>query len=159
MGTPGTYDSSGVYTPISATGDPDATMSTVLRSQWSDYLSTYQPIATAVMNDTTYNNPGLAATAITKSTGDVNSAFDTSAIQQQRQLSRYGGQTSPDQQAALARDNSISRSSSVVDAANNIRTNLADRNRAIAVGGIPNITSQSAITSVGASSGTTATGG
>jgi hypothetical protein len=155
---PGTYNADGIYVPIDPNADPDATMGTVLRSQWDDYVKTYQPIANAIMGQTTYNDPGIATRAVSAGTADVNSAFDSSAIQQQRQFSRYGMAPSPDQQAALSRDNSINRSSAIVDAANSIRTNLADRNRQIAVGGIPNITSQAAITSVGTSTGT-ATGG
>jgi hypothetical protein len=142
------------YNPLTShKGSADQIMSQVLRSQWADYLKTYQPESNLVMNQTSYNNPALIAEQVGQGVSDVNQAYNSGAVTQQQQYSRYGIAPSADQQAYIDRSNNIGRSAAVVDAANTIRTRISDRNRQIAVGGIPNITSQAIRTSTGTNGG------
>lgn len=135
------------YTPLE-TSDSDA-MAQVLRSQWQDYLNYYQPIAQMLMDRTTYNNPAWATEQVNSAVGNVNRAYDANTGAQARQYSRYGVTATQGQQNTINRQNNLDRSTSVVDAANTIRLRIADRNRLIASGGVPNITSAAIRTSIG----------
>jgi hypothetical protein len=127
----------------------DLTLATVLRDQWADYLKTYQPVANTLMQQTSYNNPTLIADQVNQGASDVNIAFQNSAINQQQNFQRYGIAPTEGQQGYMNRANSLDKSTAIVDSANKIRANIADRNRSIAAGGIPNVTSQAIQTSIG----------
>lgn len=113
-------------------------LSKLTRAQWQDYKERFQPIETALMNKTTYNNPDLVRESIIGGWNTVNKAYDTAIESRGNMLSRYGVNQRADEQAAVERSNQIQRSSALVDTANRIRMRLEDRNREIALGSTPN---------------------
>ena len=128
------------YNPLVYGGKAADMAAQVTRATYEDWKSTYLPVALQMMNEeTAYNNPALVSKGVTQAVTNVNKSFDNAAAQQQRMASRYGVGISSEQQAVNDRVNNINRSTSVVDAANRIRQRLADRDRAIALGGVPNL--------------------
>lgn len=109
----------------------------VAQAQYDDWKNTYLPIARDLTQQTTLNNPGLVNQGITQAVGDVNSAFNTQSGVQQRYAQEYGIIPDAMQGAVNSRVNSVGRSQSVVDAANRIRANLANRDTSIMQTGVP----------------------
>lgn len=106
----------------------------ITKMQWADYQTRFVPIENQLMNMTTYNNPELAGQEIGKAQADTAGTYDNIAGSQAIQMGRYGMSLSPDQQASSDRINSLGKSGAVVDAANNIRLKLVERNQTIAAG-------------------------
>ena len=97
---------------------------------------TYYPLEDELANNLTYNNPALLPDAIVKGTDTVNAAYDTTRSGVLGQFRQYGIDPTERQMAALNRADNLGRTASIVDAANKIRIKMADRDRAIAAGGI-----------------------
>ena len=119
--------------------DPDSgkaagRLGAVTKAQWLDYQTRFVPIENQLMQQTTYDNPSLAGQEIGKAETDTSGTYDNIAGSQAIQLGRYGMNLSPDQQASSDRLNSLGRTGAVVDAANNIRLKLVERNQTIASG-------------------------
>ena len=110
----------------------------VSQAQYEEWKNSFLPVAINMNNQTTYNNPGLVQKGITQAVGNVNQAFDTSLAVKNRMIQQAGITEDPMMGAVNSRVNSVQRSASVVDAANRIRQNLADRNKSILQGGVPN---------------------
>jgi hypothetical protein len=115
----------------------DGRMAEVTLSQWADYQSRFVPIENQLMNMTTYNNPELAGQEIGRAQADTGNAYDNIAGSSAVQLGRYGMSRTSDQQASNNRLTSLGRSGAVVDAANNIRLKLIERNQTAAAGSAP----------------------
>ena len=139
-GSPGTYDANGTYIPLVAgTGENAAsdTSGLVIRANYNEWKNAFFPKIGELMNMTTYNNPGLLKGQVADAQNAVASSFDNVQGGQARTAARYGMTVSARQQAAQDSAMSLARSSSMVDAANRVRGDQLDRNRAIATGGIP----------------------
>lgn len=132
-------DGSYGYNPLVKAGKATDMYAQVTRAVYDDWKQNYLPVALEMMNQTTYNNPGLMAENVTQAVGNVNSSFNSAQDQQDRTLSRFGISRTGQAQEVSDRMESLSKSASIVDAANRIRQNLADRNRQVALGGIPNL--------------------
>jgi len=136
---------SNITTPVLATapglvtvgGDPSAMLGAVTKAQWADYQTRFVPIENQLMNMTTYNNPGLATTEINRAETDAGATYDNISNSPAIQLGRYGMGMTADQQQSSDRLNNIGKAGSVVDAANNIRLKLVERNQMIASGAAP----------------------
>ena len=118
--------------------DPSTTVGQLTRSQWADYVSRFSPIENQLMGMTTYNSPGLVSSEIAKGVEIADNASATATGMRAMNRSQYGLTPRAGQQALEARQDNLTRSTAVVDAANRIRQSLIDRNRAIASGTIPN---------------------
>lgn len=108
------------------------------RSTWEDFKKVYQPIARELMASTSYMNPQNALDDAQGAIQKVNTAFDTSSAMRNATMSSYGIAPTAEQSANQQRLTTLNRSASVVDAANRILKNIADRDRALAIGGLPN---------------------
>jgi hypothetical protein len=106
----------------------------VARAEWQDYLARFKPIETALMNQTTYDNPDLFNQNIAQAQSAINTSMDTGAVNQNQLLQRYGVSQTADYATANSRLNDLNRQAALVDAANRIRQNLVDRNYQIATG-------------------------
>lgn len=121
--------------------DPAKVTAELTRKQWEDYKARFRPVEDRLMYMTTYNNPELVNQEIASAIGTggyVHTALNNSASQQQRNFARYGLAPTRAQQTSLDRQNNLSRSTAVVDAANRIRQRITERNQLIATGTIPN---------------------
>jgi hypothetical protein len=114
----------------------------VTQAQYSDWKNTFLPASQAMLNQTTFNNPGLVQQGVTQAVGNVNQAFDTAAGVQQRLATHAGIADDPTLSAVTSKVNNVQRSASVVDAANRIRQNLSDRNTSIMQSGTPHFAAQ-----------------
>jgi hypothetical protein len=108
----------------------------VTREYWQDWLSQGPALQRQLMNMTTYQNPNLVAEEVGAGVGRVNTALDVASVNYQNDLRGYGVTPSAEQQAVNGRLEALNRTTRVADAANRIRQNLFDRNRAIATGGV-----------------------
>lgn len=135
----GTVDSTGAYVPLRAGGSASDMLANITKATYEDWKSQYLPIALQMTDQTTYNNPGLVTEAVNAATATTRNAYDAAYGVRDRTLSRYGVAQSAQEQAVNAQRNETDKTASVVDAANRIRRRLADRNRTIALGGIPNL--------------------
>lgn len=127
------------YSPLTVGGSAAQNLADVTRATYEDWRKQYLPIALEMMNQTTYNNPGLVDKEVKSAVGNVESAFKNTQGLQDRTASRYGITLDDRQKAASDRITGLEKSTAVVDAANRIRQKLADRNRQVAAGGIPAI--------------------
>lgn len=109
-------------------------MGEIEKQDWNDYKTRFIPIENALMQQTTYMNPALAGQEIGKAESDTAHTFNNIAGSSAIQLGRYGMSMTADQQASSDRLNSLGKSGAVVDAANNIRLKLVERNQQIASG-------------------------
>lgn len=110
--------------------------SRVLEESQKHLEQTYYPVEDELVNNLSYNNPALLTDALAKGTDTVNSAYDNTRTGVLGQFRQYGIDPTERQMAALNRADNLGRTASVVDAANKIRIKMADRDRAIAAGGI-----------------------
>jgi hypothetical protein len=106
----------------------------VANAEWQDYIQRFEPIENALMQQTTYDNPGLFDQDI----GAAQQAIATSAVtnqnSQQQLLQRYGESQIGDYATANARLNNLNTQAGMVDAANRITQNLINQNQQIATG-------------------------
>lgn len=109
----------------------------ITKAQWEDYQTRFVPIENQLMNMTTYNNPALAGQEIGKAQSQTARSYDNFAQAPAIQLNRYGMTETADQQATSNRLNGLGKTGAVVDAANNIRLKLVERNQLIASGAAP----------------------
>jgi len=112
-------------------------LANVARAEWKDYLARFQPIETALMNQTTYDNPALFDQSIGQAQSAVNTGMNTSQQTQNQLLQRYGESQNGDYKTANDRLNNLNRQAGLVDAANRITQTLIDRNQQIATGAAP----------------------
>jgi hypothetical protein len=140
------FDWSKMYNPTYV--DPDegtaaSRLGAIDKAQWTDYQKRFVPIENQLMQMTTYNNPNLAGEEITKAKTDTGDYYDNITGSSAIQMGRYGMSLTGDQQQSSDRLNALGRSGAVVDAANNIRLKLVERNQQIASGSAnPNMVAQ-----------------
>jgi len=115
-------------------GTAASRLGALTKAEWSDYQTRYIPIENQLMQQTTYNNPNLAGQEINKAETDTSHTYDNIANSSAIQLGRYGMSMNSDQQASSDRLNALGKSGAVVDAANNIRLKLTERNQQITSG-------------------------
>lgn len=115
----------------------------VTREYWADWLSQGPALQRQLMAMTTYENPNLAAEEVSAGTQRANTALDVASVNYQNDLHGYGVTQTAEQSAVNSRLEALNRTTQVADAANRIRQNLFDRNRAIATGGVATSNSQS----------------
>lgn len=108
----------------------------VTREYWQDWLSRGPDLQDQLIDMTTYWNPGLAGEEVGIGVNRVNRALDVASVGYRNDLASYGITPTAEQQSVNSRLEALNRSARVVDAANRIRQNLFDRNRAIATGGV-----------------------
>lgn len=123
--------------PISTDTPMDVASAIMTRQNYNDAVKTFQPLEDRLMGMTTYGNANLVNNEINSAIGTdgyVQRALDSSQGQTNRNFQRYGLAPSARQQAALSSNNTLTRSTSVVNAANNIRQKIRDRNAQIASG-------------------------
>lgn len=106
----------------------------VANAEWQDYITRFEPIENALMQQTTYDNPGLAATDIGAAQTQFNQSMNANETSQNQMLSRYGISPSGDYTTANNRLNDLNRQAGLVDAANRITQNLMNQNQQIATG-------------------------
>ena len=109
------------------------------RAQWDDYKLRFQPIERQLMQETSYMNPGVVTEQVGSAVTRANRSFDVTRQNHIRGLGRYGITMDPEQQKVFDRLDNLNRSLAVSDAADRTRMMISDRNRAIALGGIPNV--------------------
>lgn len=118
--------------------DPSNTIGQLTRAQWADYVQRFSPVENRLMDMTTYNSPEITAHEVERGTATAGQAIDVASRGRALNRAQYGLTARAGQQALEARQDNIARSTAVVEAANRIRQNLIERNRNIAVGGVPN---------------------
>ena len=124
-------------------GTAASRLGSITKAQWADYQTRFVPIENQLMNMTTYNNKDLAGQEIGQARTDTSKSYDNIAGSQAIQLGRYGMGMNADQQQSSDRLNALGKSGAVVDAANNIRLKLVERNQQIASGSAnPNMVTQ-----------------
>jgi hypothetical protein len=110
------------------------TWAKITRSQWADYENRFVPYEDALMNMTTYGNPGLVDSAITRGTQAPRQGFDSAQRMNEQHQARYGAALTRGYDQTQERQNNVGRSAAIVNEANRIRQELTDRNREIAFG-------------------------
>lgn len=118
-------------------GSASDRLGAINKAQWEHYKTKFVPIEDRLMNMTTYGNPALAKQEIYSAQADAGATYDNIAGASAVQLGRYGMTRTADQQASSDRLNALGRSGAVVDAANNIRLKLVERNQMVASGSAP----------------------
>lgn len=113
-------------------GKASDTLATIYRSQWEDYKARFVPLENEVMG--AYKNPSLYRAAEDQARGGVYQTFANQPTQ--RNLSRYGVQMSPEQQAAVQRNMQLTRSATAANAVNETRRRMSERDEEIMVGGV-----------------------
>lgn len=135
-----------VYNPTlvnyaSFSADPAAVTGALTRAQWADYKQRFMPYENALMGLTSYNNPGIVQQEVDQAVGSggyVQQAAAGAVDQFNRNTARMGLSMTAEQRDAAARQSSLGKSKSVVDAANMIRRRIAERDQQIAIGAVPN---------------------
>jgi len=127
---------------IGTSGKASDIWARITRDQWEDFKRSVQPMEDNVMNEATYNNPGVLDIAQQEGADNVNSFMDAADQAQQVRQAGYGINVSERATNANSRLADIERTKALVGAANRIATNYVDRNRAIALGSDPNLTNQ-----------------
>lgn len=115
-------------------GSASGWIGAIEKAQYEDKKARFDPIENALMQETTYMNPNLAGREIGKAEADTMQTYDNISGSQAIQLGRYGMSLNSDQQTSSDRLNSLGRTGAVIDAANNIRLKLVERNQQIAAG-------------------------
>jgi hypothetical protein len=135
----GTYNADGSYNPLVMDGTKNQAsnaMADLTRAKYDDWKTRFFPKIDDLLNMTTYSNPELLTTEVAKSTDTINKSYDNVAGLQSRNVARYGMSQAPDQVAAQDSAMNLGKAAALVDAANNTRTMLKDRDREIAAGGV-----------------------
>jgi hypothetical protein len=107
----------------------------VARAQWEDYKKRFMPLEDALMNQTVYGNPAIVEQSITAAMPRVDSAINLGQKAQTRRLEMMGQNVTPEARAELDKTWGNQRTLARVDAANQIRQNIAARSRELAFGG------------------------
>lgn len=138
--TQGQYND-GSYTPlIMNNGDKHAASNAtaaVLQANYNEWKNNYFPKIGELTQQTTYENPALMGQELGRAQGQVNNAFGVAQQGQEYQQAKFGMTQTAEQRTANAGQMDIAKSASSVDAANQTRMALGDRNRGIAAGGLP----------------------
>lgn len=110
------------------------TWADITRAQWQDYLDRFVPREDALLNMTTYENPGLvdSTMAIGKQAAAI--GYDATQRMNQQAAGRYGAALTQGYQQNQDRRDNVGKSAAIVNEANRIRQELQDRNRQIALG-------------------------
>lgn len=106
----------------------------ITRSMWDDYVNDTMPLEEQARQETTFMNPGIVDREINAAIPKVSQAFDNASRMQQEVLANYGMTPSQDAQRVNSRLNNLGASTAQVDAANQIRQRLIDRDREISLG-------------------------
>ena len=131
--TPGTYDETGTYIPLTmATGKHAATDTTasILRGNYANWKETYFPVLQDMLNETTYANPGLVGEETAKATNQVTGAYTAARTGMQDTMARYGLTVDPSTEAST----NLAEVAAKVGAQNETRQYLTDRDRSIMTG-------------------------
>lgn len=131
----GRVGADGSYNPLIMSGGAHAasdTLANVTRAKYDDWKARFFPKVGELMDMTTYNNPNLIAQETAGAVNTVNESFNLANGSQARNVASYGMTQVPDD----TRANDLGQVASQVDAINNTRLVLKDRDRAIAAGGL-----------------------
>ena len=112
------------------------TLAHVSNAEWQDYLQRFVPVESALMKQTTWEDPNLFNTDVASAQQAVGEGMAASANSNKMLTQRYGMTDDQQYQDANNRLNNLTKSASVVNAANTIRQNLTDRNYQIATGAV-----------------------
>lgn len=110
----------------------------LLRAQWSDYKARFDPVYREAMRQTTYGNPDLKGETVADALQSVDDAFGRARALDSSRLKGLGMRRTAEEQSVYDRMTDLSRSQERVDAAERAGMRLHDRDREIALGGIPN---------------------
>lgn len=131
--TPGTYDETGTYIPLTmGTGKNAAsnTTASILRGNYANWKETYFPVLQDMLNETTYANPGLVDEETAKATSQVAGAYNVARTGMQNTMARYGLTVDPSTEAST----SLAEVAAKAGAQNQARQYLTDRDRSIMTG-------------------------
>lgn len=106
----------------------------ITRAQYKDYVNRFVPMENELIGMTSYKNPAVVQEAVDKGALAASNAYDTAAAQQDQTYGRYGAAISADQLRTIDRSRDLGKTAAIVDAANRIRQDLIDQDRAIAFG-------------------------
>ena len=111
--------------------NPQQAASVINQGNYNEWRTNNMPLYQDLIDQMTWNNPSIATQGVTEAEGNVNAAFDSEAGQRQRTLGAFGVKETAAEKTSNDRSMDSSRATSVVDAANNTRTNLAGRDKLI----------------------------
>lgn len=112
-------------------------MAKIHRAQWEDYKARFAPVENMLFdrfNDNTNTNKAVASAGAT-----MGEAFDNSAAQTARGLSRYGVTPTGAQAENRERTHGLKRAASVAGAQNAMRTAKEDQKMGIMAGGLSTV--------------------
>lgn len=142
--------------------DPYKTTAALTRAQYDQYIQDFAPLEQRMYDMTTLRNPMNVSTEIEKAIGQgtqastttnkagqeihtpsvgrgyVQKALDNANAQTERSFARYGMTPNQAQGSLLERQQALTRGATTVDAANQIRNRLMDRDDLIMAGATPN---------------------
>lgn len=101
------------------------TYAKLTRDQWATYLNTFVPYENKMISYAT--NPDTVTNAVTEARGDVAGAFDAQQGATKRRLSGLGLTLDADEQRAADRSSGLARSLADVQAANQTRDAVMQR--------------------------------
>jgi hypothetical protein len=110
----------------------------LLRAQFDEWQSTFQPIELAAMQQLSFNNPAVLDTAVNKAGGAATMAADTMQGVASRQNRALGIQPTQQQAATTNRILDINKATSVAGAENTARANVRAQDELILMGQMPN---------------------
>ena len=131
--TPGSFDETGTYVPITmGTGKNAASDTTakILRGNYANWKEIYFPVLQDMLNSTTYANPGLVGEETAKATNQVTGAYTAARTGMQNTMARYGLTVDPSSEASA----DLAEVAAKVGAQNQTRQYLTDRDRSIMTG-------------------------
>jgi|GEM_PF-884474 len=124
-----------VVAPVSAESDKkyaSKTYAQITRDQWDDYMKRFVPIEDELI--ASYQNPEQRAARIDYARNTSDSAFNSSVGVDQRQAARYGINKAND--PAYTRRIGLGMTAASVDATNQVRAHLDDKDKMLLSGGI-----------------------
>lgn len=115
-------------------GEAARKMASVVRRQWADYLQRFRPYENELMRQTTYENPAVLQQALDDAQSSTLQYFNNVMRERRTALQDFGVREGQDTRQVNERLTQLSKSAALVDAANNIRQRIMDRDREIAFG-------------------------
>jgi hypothetical protein len=129
---------------LPAQGSADNDYAMVTYALWNDYKTNFAPAQYALLDEMSGSNPAKAQDAVNYAMGRASYGMDVAKGGRQRQLEGYGMNITGDARAAMSRQDQLRDSLAVVNAANQTRRSLKDRDNAIMTGGsVPNTAGRS----------------
>ena len=106
----------------------------LLRAQFSEWESTFQPIELAAMNQISYNNPGVLTKAVGTATDTATETAEAMPGIQNRQQSALGITPTAQQATVSKRLMDLNKAASVAGAENTARANVRGQDEQILLG-------------------------